>query len=91
VVKLVAPLHQISDHANKVTPHGATNAAVVHFDNLLVGINDELPVDSHLPEFVYNDGDSFPVLRRQNAIEQGRFARSQKAGDYRNRDCRYSS
>jgi hypothetical protein len=34
VVEFVALFHQISDDANKIAPHGAANAAVVHFDNV---------------------------------------------------------
>jgi len=42
----------------------ATNAAVVHFDNLLVSVNDELAVDTDLTELVDDNSDLFPVLRR---------------------------
>ena len=66
------------------------NAAVVHFDNLLVSINDKLSVDSHLAEFVYNNGNFFPVLRRQDVIEEGRFTRSQVARNYCDRNSFYS-
>jgi hypothetical protein len=90
VIESVPLLHKVADDADKIAAHGATNTTVVHLDNLLVSINDELSVDTHLAEFVYDNGDFYPVLRRQDAVEQGRFARTQVARDYCDRDSRCS-
>jgi hypothetical protein len=32
-------LHQIANDANQIAPHGAANAAIVHFKNFFIGID----------------------------------------------------
>jgi len=74
------PPHEIADDADEVAAHGAADAPVVHLEDLLVGADDEPVIDSDLDELVLDHGDALPVILGQDAIEQRRLSRGEKAG-----------
>jgi hypothetical protein len=64
-VELVLALHQAFDDADQVAAHGAADAAVVHLEDFLVGIDHEVVVDAELAELVDDDGVFLAVLLAQ--------------------------
>ena len=59
----------------QVFTDGAANAAVVHLDDLLVGVRDQdFVVDVFFTELVFNDGNFLAMGFGQDALEQGGFA-----------------
>ena len=81
---------KIGEHAREVAADRAAHASVVHRDNLLlVRLNDQLVVDVLGPEFVFDDRNSVLVIFRQNAIEERRLTRSEKARENRDRNVRF--
>ena len=80
-VELLAPLHEAGDDADEVPAHGAADAAVVHFEDLFVGIDDEVVIHAKLSELVDDDRIFTAVLLRQDAVEQRRLAGAQIAGE----------
>ena len=71
---------QLQSHA-QVFADGAANAAVAHLDDLLIGIRDQdVVVDVLFAKLVLDHGNLLAVGLGQHALEQGGFARAQKAG-----------
>ena len=87
VVETVAAFHQLAEDADEIAANGAAEASVVHLEDLLVGIDDEGVVDPDLAEFVFDDGDAFAVLGGEDAVEEGRLAGSEEAGEDRDGDA----
>src|ERR1700730_11625106 len=81
-VELVLALHQAFADAYEVAAHGAANAAVVHLEDFLVGIDHEVVVDAELAEFVHDDGVFLAMLLAQDAVEQGGLAGAEIAGQH---------
>ena len=81
-VELVLALHQAFDDADQVAAHGAADAAVVHLEDFLVGIDHEVVVDAELAELVHDDGVFLAVLLAQDAVEQGGLAGAEIAGQH---------
>ena len=82
-VEFVLTLEQAAENANEVAAHGAADAAVVHLEDFLVTLDDELIVHADFAEFVFNHGDLFAVLLREDAVEEGGFTGTEKTGE----DC----
>jgi hypothetical protein len=80
-VQTVLALHQTAKDADKVAPDGATDAPVVHLKDLFVALDDELVVHPYLAVLVFNHGQLFAVLLRQDAVEQGGLAGTEEAGE----------
>ena len=68
------------------SPHGAADASVVHLEHFLVGVDDQLVVDTDLAELVDDDGEFLAVRLGQNAVEQRGLAGAEVAGEHGNRD-----
>ena len=85
-VEAVLALEEPAEDAEQVAAHGAAEAAVVHGEDLLVGLDDELVIDAHLAEFVLNDGDPAAVLFGENAVQQGGLAGAEEAGEHGDRN-----
>ena len=59
----------------QVFTDGAAHAAVVHLDDLLIGVRDQdFVVDVFFTELVFNDGNFLAMGFGQDALEQGGFA-----------------
>ena len=86
IVELVAALHEIAEHANQVSAHGAADAAVRHFEDLFVGVDDKRLIDADLPILVLDHGNALAVLLAQDPVEQGRLAGAEETGEDRYRD-----
>ena len=80
-VEAVLAFHQPAEDAEEVAAHGAADAAVVHLEDFLVTLDDELVVHAHLAELVLDDGDLPAVLFGQDAVEQGGLAGAEEAGE----------
>ena len=74
-------LHQALDDADQVAAHGAADAAVVHLEHFLVGADDEFVVDADLAEFVDDHRVAVAVRLAEDAVEQGRLAGAEIAGE----------
>jgi len=74
-------LHEAAEDADEIAAHGAADAAVVHLEELLVGLDDQLVVHADLAEFVFDHGEFLAVLLGQNAVEERGFAGAEEAGE----------
>jgi hypothetical protein len=74
------------DDAHQVAADGAADAAVVHLEHFLVSVDDQLVVDADLAELVDDDGELLAVRLRQDAVEQGRLAGAEIAGEHSDGD-----
>ena len=83
-VELAFPAHQAVDDAHQVATHGATDAAIVHLEDFLVGIDHQFVVDADFAEFVDDDGEFLAVRLRQDAVEQCGLAGAEIAGEHGN-------
>src|SRR5690606_38862046 len=79
--------YQRLDRRNEVIGHGAADAAVRQFDDVLLGAHlvgtgfQDLAVHADRAELVHQHGES-PALRVLHEVaDQGRLARAQEAGD----------
>jgi hypothetical protein len=78
--------HQAVENAHEIAANGATDAAVIHLENFLVGPDDQIVVDANLAEFIDNDGVFLAVRLRQNAVEQGGLPGAEIAREHRHRN-----
>ena len=85
-VELALAAHQTGHDADQITPHRAADAAIVHFEDLFVGADDEVVIDADLAEFVDDDGVFLPMRLGQDAVEQGGLAGPEIAGQDRDGD-----
>ncbi len=85
-IEFVPPRDQIAQDANQVAAHGATDAPVVHFEDLFFGVDHEFLIDADLAEFVLDDGDALTVAFGEDAIQKGRLAGAQEAGQHGHRN-----
>mmetsp|Transcript_37198 Transcript_37198/g.120415 ORF Transcript_37198/g.120415 Transcript_37198/m.120415 type:complete len:471 (+) Transcript_37198:70-1482(+) len=72
-------LAELIKNCNEVLPHRAADAAVQDLHNLLVGLElrvllEELVVDGNVAKLILDDGNLLAVGRRQDVVEQRRFA-----------------
>ena len=82
-VELALAFHQALDDADEVAAHGAADAAVVHLEDFFVRPDDQIVVDADFAEFVDDDGVFLAVRFAQDAVQQGRLARAEIAGEDR--------
>ena len=80
VVELVAALHEVPQDADQIPAHRATNAPVVHFKQLLLGIDDQFMVDANLAKFIFDHRNPESVFLPQNAIQESGFPGPKEAG-----------
>jgi hypothetical protein len=90
-IELVPAFQQIAKDADEISPHRAADAAVVHFEEFLFGIDDELVVDADLSEFILDHGNTQAMLLRKNPVEERGFAGSQKTGEDGDRNASFLS
>ena len=81
-VELAFSSHEPVDDAHQVAAHGAADAAVVHLEDFLVGVDHQLVVDADLAEFVDDDGVFLAVRLGQDAVEQRGLAGAEIAGEH---------
>ena len=73
---------QLVERAQQVAAHRAADAAVGQLDDFFVAVlHQEVVVDALGPEFVFDHGDAPSVIFGQDALEQSRLARAEKAGE----------
>ena len=80
-IELVDALVKLLEGRDQVSPDRAANAAVHDLNDFLVDVlRQDLLVDAHLTEFIFNDGEFHSMgLVIKNVIEKGCFATSQEA------------
>ena len=83
VVEAVPALEELAEDADEVAADGAAEAPVVHLEDFLVGIDDQGVVDADLAELIFDHGDAFSVVRREDSVEEGGLAGAEKAGEDR--------
>src|SRR3990172_7149056 len=76
---LAAPDLQVAEDLDQVAAHRAADAAVVHLDDLLLAVFDDLAVDADLAELVLDHRDALAVVLLEDAVEQRGLARAEKA------------
>jgi len=74
-------LHEAAEDADEIAANGAADAAVVHLEELFVGLDDELVVHADLAEFVFDHGELLAVLFGEDAVEERGFAGAEEAGE----------
>ncbi|MCP1845604.1 hypothetical protein J2R78_008638 [Bradyrhizobium sp. USDA 4538] len=82
--------HQPCDDPDEVTAHRAADAAVVHLENLLVRVDDEIVVDTDLSEFVHDHRKPPAVRLGEDAVQKRRLAGAEIAGQNRDGNPRCS-
>ena len=82
-IEPILALHQPTENTEEIAAYGAANAAVIHFENFLVRLNDQLVVDAHFTELIFNHRNFFAVLLRKNTIEQSGFSGAEEASENR--------
>ena len=80
-VELVLALHETAEDADEIAADGAADTAVVHLEELFVGLDDELVIYADLAEFVFDDREFLAVLFGEDAIEERGFAGAEEAGE----------
>ena len=81
IVEAVPSLEQLPEDADEVASDGAADAAVVHLEDLLVGVDDQLVVHADFAEFILDDRDAATVVFREDAVEKRGLSRAEKAGE----------
>ena len=76
-----AALEELLDALYEVLADGAADAAVVHLDDLLGLVFDELAVDADGADFVDDDAEFISVLLPEDEIQKGGLAGPQEAGE----------
>ncbi len=80
-VEAVFSFEEGAEDADQVAADGAADAAVVHFEDFLVGTDDQLMVYTDFAEFVFDHSDAMAVVLTQNAVEKSGFAGTEEAGE----------
>ena len=53
---------------HQIAAHGAANTAVVHFNDLLFTLNQQVVIDTGFAEFIFDDGNAAAMSIGQDAI-----------------------
>jgi ADP-dependent NAD(P)H-hydrate dehydratase / NAD(P)H-hydrate epimerase len=85
-----ATLVEAVQNANQIAAHGATNATVVHLDDLFFGVGQDVVINALFAEFVFDDGDFLTVVFFEDAVQERRFSCAEKAREDRHRNRRFS-
>ena len=78
--------HQAVQNAHEIAAHGAADAAVVHLEDFLIGADHEIVVDADFAKFINDHRVFLAVGFGEYAVEQGRLAGPEIAGQHRHRD-----
>ena len=87
VVELVPPLDELVEDADEVAAHRAADAAVGGLEDFLFRADDDLVVDADLTELVLDHGNTLAVLLGQDAVQESRLARAEKAREHGDRNA----
>mmetsp|Transcript_54403 Transcript_54403/g.102024 ORF Transcript_54403/g.102024 Transcript_54403/m.102024 type:complete len:336 (+) Transcript_54403:719-1726(+) len=78
-------LMKFLEPGNQITAHRAANAAIVHFNDVLLrdrtSCVQQLVIDANLPELVLNDRYPATMVVLQDVVQQRRLASTKEAGD----------
>src|SRR5882724_10766650 len=86
MIDLAPALQNARHRAREVAANRAADATVVELENLFVGGDDELPVDTSFAEFIDDHRDLAALVGGQYLVEQGRLAGTKKSSED---SCRY--
>ena len=87
-VEAARATHQAFDDPDQVATHRAADAAIVHFVDFLVRLDDQIVVDADFAEFIDDHGIFLAVVLGEDAIEQCRLAGAEIAGEHGD-GCRF--
>jgi hypothetical protein len=73
---------QSLNRADKIAAHRAADAAIVHLEQFFLAVHDQIRVDADLAELVDDDGVTLAVVLAEDAVEQGRLAGAEIAGQH---------
>eukprot|EP00955_Chlamydomonas_euryale_P118613 366551-Chlamydomonas_euryale.AAC.36 len=84
-------LCQLVEHLDEVLANRAADAAVHHLNDLLLTLHlcvlcQQRVVDADIPKLILDHCKPLAVRRREDVVEQGRFARPQEASQHSDRD-----
>src|SRR5207245_3783819 len=68
-----------AEDADQIAAYGAADAAVVHLDDLLFALLDEVGIDARLAELVLDHRDALAVLLLEDAVEERGLAAAEKS------------
>src|SRR5262249_2835397 len=75
----LALLLERAEDADQIAAHGAADAAVIHHDDLLVGLLDDRVVDADLAVLVLDHRDALTVVFLEDAFQERRLAAAEKS------------
>jgi len=87
VLGRIGPVDEFRHRRKEVVGHGAADAAVGEFDDVVLGAAldpaalQDVAVDADVAELVDDDGEAATVRLLQQAADEGGLARAQEAGD----------
>jgi hypothetical protein len=87
-VKAFDSLHQAAQDSDEIAANVAANAAVVHFNDFFVRVDDEFVVDANFPKFIDDDGVFLSVMFGQDTVQERGLAGAEIAGKYGDGDVR---
>ncbi|MND86186.1 hypothetical protein D3C80_781390 [compost metagenome] len=73
-VETAGAAHQAFHDADQIAAHRAAHAAIVHFVDFFIRLDDQIVVDADLAEFIDDDSVFLAVVLGENAVEKRRFA-----------------
>mmetsp|Transcript_70658 Transcript_70658/g.111839 ORF Transcript_70658/g.111839 Transcript_70658/m.111839 type:complete len:270 (+) Transcript_70658:635-1444(+) len=83
-------LHDLLETCNEISTDGATNAAVVHLNDILLhgqgSSFNETVINADLTKLVLNDGEAFSMELMKDVIQKGRFTTTEESSEYCHRD-----
>src|SRR5262249_5064198 len=81
-VELALSPHEAVNDSHEIAPNGAADAAVVHLEYFLIGIDDKLVVDADFAEFVDDDGEFLAMRFGQYPVKQRGLSGAEIAGEH---------
>ena len=76
MIKPLATLKQLAQHANQITAHRAADAAVAGLKDFLFSTDHQLVIHAHFAELVFDDCDTPAMILGQDAVEERGLARA---------------
>ena len=81
-VEFALAFHQAFDDPDQIAPHGAANAAIVHFEHFFIGSDHEIIINADFAELIDNDSKFLAVRLGEDAVQERCLARAEIAGEH---------
>ena len=86
-IEIAVFCEQAMQRADQVAAHGAADAAIVHFEQFFISIDDQVIVDADFAKLVDDDGIAMAMVFRQDAVQQRGLAGTEVSGQDRDRNA----